>query len=93
MRPDAPADAPATAGFNPRTRVGCDYHDTVFAVWVKRFNPRTRVGCDAQRKADAPADAGFNPRTRVGCDLRNINYKPIGDVSIHAPVWGATCII
>ena len=32
----------------------------------------------------------FNPRTRVGCD--NGLYKtPItSDVSIHAPVWGAT---
>ena len=34
------------AGFNPRTRVGCDLFlgRSIFAMLS--FNPRTRVGCD-----------------------------------------------
>ena len=33
-------------GFNPRTRVGCDYSCNASAPLNPRFNPRTRVGCD-----------------------------------------------
>ena len=32
----------------------------------------------------------FNPRTRVGCDSYKSCEFTGGDVSIHAPVWGAT---
>ena len=35
---------------------------------------------------------GFNPRTRVGCDkIVDDKTAPV-DVSIHAPVWGATLV-
>ena len=35
---------------------------------------------------------GFNPRTRVGCDYYVACGYANADVSIHAPVWGATII-
>ena len=34
----------------------------------------------------------FNPRTRVGCDITPEQYQALQDVSIHAPVWGATLL-
>ena len=36
------------AGFNPRTRVGCDNILIAKDLFLIRFNPRTRVGCDRQ---------------------------------------------
>ena len=55
------------------------------------FNPRTRVGCDADVPELPLVRAGFNPRTRVGCDPRSCRYRGhAGQVSIHAPAWGAT---
>ena len=35
---------------------------------------------------------GFNPRTRVGCDQPLENLSIYYQVSIHAPVWGATVL-
>ena len=32
----------------------------------------------------------FNPRTRMGCDLADLAVRHKGQVSIHAPAWGAT---
>ena len=57
----------------------------------RSFNPRTRVGCDPTRTVKELRDERFNPRTRVGCDML-LDGKLIfpGEVSIHAPAWGAT---
>ena len=33
----------------------------------------------------------FNPRTHVGCDDFPLNQITIQKISIHAPMWGATC--
>ncbi len=33
---------------------------------------------------------GFNPRARMGRDIRVPKVRRLSDVSIHAPVWGAT---
>ena len=55
------------------------------------FNPRTRVGCDMTRAPHLLRLISFNPRTRVGCDQLEIQKsRGLIDVSIHAPVWGAT---
>ena len=55
------------------------------------FNPRTRVGCDSSRSSWATGHCSFNPRTRVGCDVDHAGLRPAGgQVSIHAPAWGAT---
>jgi len=35
-------------------------------------------------------DGCFNPRTRVGCDQTHLHGQQALQVSIHAPVWGAT---
>ena len=36
-------------------------------------------------------DYDFNPRTRMGCDeFGPVRTSIINDISIHAPVWGAT---
>ena len=34
--------------------------------------------------------SNFNPRTHVGCDLHRHTGGQVGDISIHAPTWGAT---
>ena len=76
--------------FNPRTRVGCDksegFHllDTVFQsthpCGVRPVSAITNISSKC-----------FNPRTRVGCDCLNPQgQRLVFDVSIHAPVWGAT---
>ena len=58
----------AAAGFNPRTRVGCDPDQQPHLLSRPCFNPRTRVGCDGLPRAAVRAVGSFNPRTRVGCD-------------------------
>ena len=32
----------------------------------------------------------FNPRTHVGCDIGGWLNATSGQISIHAPTWGAT---
>ena len=54
------------------------------------FNPRTRVGCDPPSGSASALGIYFNPRTRVGCDGGWHCQNPAGNISIHAPGWGAT---
>ena len=68
-------------------------HVLLSIVWSvpSGFNPRARVGRDAQGLRSRPAGASFNPRARVGRDAALSGGAGEGsDVSIHAPVWGAT---
>ena len=60
------------------------------SVTVFCFNPRTRVGCDGIALRAARDRLSFNPRTRVGCDPDTEVGFLNANVSIHAPVWGAT---
>ena len=39
----------AVAGFNPRTRMGCDRSHYFYILVLPGFNPRTRMGCDQTR--------------------------------------------
>ena len=48
---------------------------------VRRSTP-TRTG----------KNQSFNPRTRVGCDHLEEQVDTLTEVSIHAPVWGATSV-
>ena len=65
------------AGFNPRTRVGCDDRRAGSRGRDAGFNPRTRVGCDGTRDCVALWYIRFNPRTRVGCDSSLIiSFRP-----------------
>ena len=57
---------------------------------ISYFNPRTPVGCDRSVWASFPSRTDFNPRTPVGCDIRGPVGTQRGDISIHAPQWGAT---
>ena len=50
--------------------------------------------CGVRRRAldTIPAAIHFNPRTRVGCDPEVMRDFERWQISIHAPVWGATAI-
>ena len=80
------------AGFNPRTRVGCDTDPRAPALTeVQRFNPRTRVGCDGIKTGMMNTGGMFqstHPRG-VRHQLREA-FALQRFVSIHAPAWGAT---
>ncbi len=55
------------------------------------FNPRTREGCDYVGVTHIDRTIDFNPRTREGCDGEIAKkYVYSLDISIHAPVKGAT---
>ena len=54
------------------------------------FNPRTREGCDFRPHFISSFQPRFNPRTREGCDIKASIARKIENVSIHAPVKGAT---
>ncbi len=57
---------------------------------ARSFNPRARAGRDSPSCRDRPASRSFNPRARAGRDIAQ-QAGPHGlDVSIHAPVRGAT---
>ena len=80
----------AIMDFNPRARVGRDLEFIIAMVFLRDFNPRARVGRD-RSSARAPSSIeDFNPRARVGRDEEKDEYTNKKDISIHAPVWGAT---
>ena len=56
----------------------------------RSFNPRTREGCDSSWGTSATMESCFNPRTREGCDPSGQSPLLFFEVSIHAPVKGAT---
>ena len=61
------------------------------AAGISYFNPRTHVGCDISFHSAHLTAFYFNPRTHVGCDLnRLVQRVAVGEISIHAPTWGAT---
>ena len=57
------------------------------------FNPRTRDGCDLKDTIFNWLLLSFNPRTRDGCDYARPKGISVVDVSIHAPVMGATVLL
>ena len=82
---------PVAAGFNPRTRVGCD------ASWISAwtgpssFNPRTRVGCDTAASQQSQITNQFQSTHPRGVRPCGDGWETVmGYVSIHAPAWGAT---
>jgi len=76
--------------FNPRTREGCDFAEQYADQILHDFNPRTREGCDPIGTNVTGTASYFNPRTREGCDVFTLLGKTGGEISIHAPVKGAT---
>ena len=55
------------------------------------FNPRTHEGCDHAGERRPAGPRHFNPRTHEGCDSTDtVSWKTIFNISIHAPMKGAT---
>ena len=82
--------------FNPRTPVGCDYSINAFCSQSSSgFNPRTPVGCDAFLRDRLTLSQMF--QSTHPCGVRQtwaLLAKQKADVSIHAPLWGATlCMV
>ena len=79
--------------FNPRTPAGCDIDGEAPSWSGLSFNPRTPAGCDSAWSSLVLSRLGFNPRTPAGCDLAGTEWDGnLSDVSIHAPLRGATLI-
>ena len=87
------ADSQALSGarFNPRSREGSDGSPTTTCAPRTCFNPRSREGSDPTLAVRMASHISFNPRSREGSDgLAAPAWAEDGDVSIHAPVKGAT---
>ena len=48
------------------------------------------MGSDSNNLFPNPSYDSFNPRSRMGSDISDAASFATPDVSIHAPVWGAT---
>ena len=83
---------------NETLAVGVSIHAPVWGATRMPPNTTRALGfqsthpCGVRRHTLDTAFCGycFNPRTRVGCDASKPNPVLFYDVSIHAPVWGAT---
>ena len=69
VRPSVVPTSFFIAGFNPRTRMGCDKAMSRCTTLLWSLNPRTRMGCDWRWSFSPAEEESFNPRTRMGCDL------------------------
>ena len=77
--------------FNPRARVGRDSSVNSETRMDSRFNPRARVGRDLPLSADVVRVNWFQSTRPCGARQRSLDLRFGGrQVSIHAPVWGAT---
>ena len=56
------------------------------------FNPRSREGSDTASASSNGSCTDFNPRSREGSDPSNNTVPYPSEISIHAPVKGATAI-
>ena len=56
----------------------------------EHFNPRSREGSDPRGTSTGGPWPDFNPRSREGSDPWLGGYRPNNQISIHAPVKGAT---
>ena len=57
------------------------------------FNPRSREGSDIPPQNLIISKINFNPRSREGSDQGDLRFSVFEDISIHAPVKGATMIL
>ena len=71
--------------------MGCDNDPLTVARNDTNFNPRTPVGCDQRAAAYNQTVAQFQSTHPSGVRRRVRSLRPyIGNISIHAPQWGAT---
>jgi len=80
-----------TRCFNPRARMGRDVSCSSGDYCGCGFNPRARMGRDFPAACRMAVLTCFNPRARMGRDVSVFVELVDHHVSIHAPVWGATC--
>ena len=69
---------------------GATLINVTISILAVNFNPRTREGCDKTAPGTSLCSTYFNPRTREGCDLIGAKWPVLVEISIHAPVKGAT---
>ena len=69
---------------------GATYSPDIFHPGMPCFNPRTHTGCDQPWGIRRRFLNRFNPRTHTGCDNTSKWWTTQSDVSIHAPIQGAT---
>ena len=81
----------ASLSFNPRPRMGGDAQYRVTIEHVEGFNPRPRMGGDGNLPDSILHMSVFQSMPPHGGRHRNkIIKRPVFQVSIHAPAWGAT---
>ena len=80
----------ALYSFNPRSRAGSDPVELITPCILAGFNPRSRAGSDHRRSGKPYTTKRFNPRSRAGSDPVTEDGWYYQQVSIHAPVRGAT---
>ena len=92
MRPKALYNHCSWLGISIHAPVkGATANDVHYITSASYFNPRTREGCDIISLPSYWSSRHFNPRTREGCDeYENQIINSDADISIHAPVKGAT---
>ena len=78
--------------FNPRSREGSDRARATCSLAGTYFNPRSREGSDFHFLFFFLDTSDFNPRSREGSDKQGTTVWTSPDISIHAPVKGATRI-
>ena len=78
--------------FNSRSRVGSDINLITVLYLILYFNSRSRVGSDLSFSIIKTNKNNFNSRSRVGSDLSAVPTEAKANISIHAPVWGATIL-
>ena len=61
-----------------------------YAKTSKKFQSTHPCGVRRSSRCQRRWRKSFNPRTRVGCDHDEKRTPNDTEVSIHAPVWGAT---
>ena len=79
--------------FNSRAHVGRDVLVELVQMHPCSFNSRVHVGRDAASILKAKWNCRFNSRAHVGRDAEWRQFDNGEIVSIHAPTWGATCLI
>ncbi len=76
--------------FNPRARTGRDATAPAHTCWAEFQSTRPYGARRHRRSPDAPSTCSFNPRARTGRDVAVRADRCDSNVSIHAPVRGAT---
>ena len=92
VRPNIPSTIQISLGFQSTHPCGVRLLGSTLRDIVVGFQSTHPCGVRPSSAGIIPCMPCFNPRTRVGCDPLGYAYWSSVNVSIHAPVWGATKI-